>query len=281
MSDPEFVIPFDRLPEGFAESVGASRTPPSTPRPAATIVLMRDAREGLEVLLMRRNRAAGFVPGAYVFPGGRVDTSDASPGLVARVDGLTADDAADRLGLRDGRPTAIAYYMAAVREAFEETGILVGRTTVGAPPGTAADDPAIDAVRDLVMEDHLDFADALDRLECRIDGTALEYLAHWITPEVEPRRYDTRFFAARVPPGTTAIVDPREMTDAVWLAPSEALRRNREAALPMVFPTVKTLEQLAAYGSVDAALEDLARREIPTLLPRLVITPTGVGLRLD
>jgi 8-oxo-dGTP pyrophosphatase MutT (NUDIX family) len=281
MSDPEFIIPFDRLPDGFVESVKVPRPRPSIPRPAATIVLMRDAPEGLEVLLMRRNRTAGFVPGAYVFPGGRVDTSDASPDIVARLDGLTSDDASVRLGLREGRPAAIAYYLAAVREAFEETGILLGRTPEGAPPTTAADDPAIDAVRDLVMEDRLAFASALDRLGCRIDGSALEYLAHWITPEVEPRRYDTRFFAARVPPATTAIVDPREMTDAVWLAPSLALRRNRQASLPMVFPTLKTLEQLAAYRNVDAALDDLAGREIPTFLPRLVVTPTGVGLRLD
>ncbi len=281
MSDPEFVIPFARLPEGFAESVGTPPANPTAPLPAATIVLMRDAGPGLEVLLMRRNRSAGFVPGAYVFPGGRVDAADASPDIVARVDGLTADDAAERLDLHGAVPSALAYYLASVREAFEETGVLVGRALAGGAPASAADDPEVDAVRDLVMEDRLGFAEALDRMQCRIDGSALEYLAHWITPEVEPRRYDTRFFAARVPPGTRAIVDPREMSDAVWLAPHAALRRNREATLPMVFPTVRTLEQLAAYETVDQVLDDMSGRDIPTILPRLVLTPTGVGLRLD
>jgi len=281
MTDPEFVIPFARLPEGFAESVGTPPPNPTTPLPAATIVLMRDGEPGLEVLLMRRNRSAGFVPGAYVFPGGRVDASDASPDIVARVDGLTDDDAAERLDLHGTVPSALAYYLASVREAFEETGVLVGHTLVGGAPNSAADDPEVDAVRDLVMEDRIAFAEALDRMQCRIDGSAIEYLAHWITPEVEPRRYDTRFFAARVPPGTRAIVDPREMSDAVWLAPHAALRRNREAALPMVFPTVRTLEQLAAYETVDQVLDDMSGRDIPTILPRLVLTPTGVGLRLD
>jgi len=281
MADPEFVIPFDRLPDGFAESVEGPVSRPATPRPAATIVLLRDGGAGPEVLLMRRSRSAGFVPGAYVFPGGRVDAADASPPIVERLDGLDEDAASRRLGLADANPGALAYYLASVREAFEETGILIGRTSSGDALPTAATDPEVDAVRDDLMGDRVDFAGALDRLEARVDGRAIEYLAHWITPEVEPRRYDTRFFAAKVPADVTAIVDPREMTDALWLTPTAALRRNKEATLPMVFPTIKTLQQLAGFESVDAILRDLAARTIPTILPRLVVTPTGVGLQLD
>lgn len=279
--DPEYVIPFDRLPERFAESV---RTPPETPapaRPAATVVLLRDAAPGMEVLLMRRNRSAGFVPGAYVFPGGRVDAADASADIVERLDGLTADEAARRLGLPDAEPSALAYYLAAVREAFEETGILVGHDAGGRPPPSAAEDQEVDAVRDDLMEGRLGFAEALDRLDCRVDGDALEYLAHWITPVVEPRRYDTRFFAAKAPPGAIALVDFREMTDAVWLTAGHALRRHAEGMLPMVFPTIRTLEDLARYRTVDEALDDLGGREIPAILPRLVVTPTGVGMEVD
>ncbi|MDP2957346.1 MAG: hypothetical protein Q8N53_13055 [Longimicrobiales bacterium] len=276
-----FVVPFDQLPDRFAESVAHPPEHPVAPRPAATIVLLRDSGGGPEVLLLRRNRSAGFVPGAHVFPGGRVDRSDASEALVARLDGLDAAAAARRLELPGGDPPALAYYLAALREAFEETGILVAHDGDGRAPGTAAEDPAVDALRDDLMEERITFEGALDRLGCRLDGAAVEYLAHWITPEPEPRRYDTRFFAAKVRPGDDAVVDPREMTDAVWITPTAALRRLREGTLPMVFPTIHTLEDLERFRSVDAILSDLRGRRIPTILPRLVITPTGIGTELD
>lgn len=302
MSQPEEIIPFDELPEGFARSVAHPPEVPVRPRPAATIVLMRDAAvsgadgieddvrtatgegpgaaAGIEVLLLRRSRRAGFVPGAYVFPGGRVDRSDATDSLMERVDGLTPDFAAQRLGLADPAE-AMAYYLAALREAFEETGILVAHRPDGSPPPTAAEDAGVEELRNAVLEDRLTFAQALDALECRIDGEAVAYVAHWITPEAEPRRYDTRFFAAHAPPGAQAVIDPREMTDAVWLTPNEALRRREAGALPLVFPTIKTLKQLAAYPSVESALKDLGARSVPAILPRLVITPDGVGTVVD
>lgn len=253
---------------------------PAEPRPAATIVLMRDAEAELEVLLMRRNRNAGFVPGAYVFPGGRVDVADADAAAIDLVDGLSADQSARRLGLNDPA-AAMAFYLAALREAFEETGILVGVRPDGSSPPSAAVDAAVNEVRDRLMTDLLVFSDALSELECRIAGDAVEYIAHWITPIPEPRRYDTRFFAARVPPGTEAIVDPREMTDALWLSPGEALHRCDEGALPMVFPTIKTLEELERFDSVDAALDGFASAPVRAILPTLVVTPTGVGLEID
>ncbi len=235
----------------------------------------------MEVLLMRRNRSAGFVPGAYVFPGGRVDGSDSGPPLTDCLDGLTPELAAERLDMGDEDPPAISYYLAALREAFEETGILVGIRSDGSAPPTAAEDPVVDSVRDDVMEDRLSFAEALGRLECRIPGDAVEYVAHWITPEPEPRRYDTRFFAARVRPGSKPIIDPREMTDAVWVSPREALRRADLGDLPMVFPTIKTLEDLLGFDTADAALHSFGAAPIRTILPTLVITPTGIGMQLD
>jgi 8-oxo-dGTP pyrophosphatase MutT (NUDIX family) len=276
----DFIIPFDRLPPRFAESI---RNPPRVPaaaRPAATIVLMRDGADGVEVLLMRRARTAGFVPGAYVFPGGRVDGADAQPDIVARLDGLDAAAAAARLELPGDDPPALAYYLAALREAFEEAGILVGRRADGSEPATAAEAPGVNAVRDDLMEDRVGFAEALERMGCRLDGGAVEYLAHWITPEPEPRRYDTRFFAARVREGAHAVIDAREMTDAVWLTPGAALARNEEGTLPMVFPTIHTLRDLLAFDDVDALLAALCRRRIPAIMPRLVMTPTGVGMEL-
>lgn len=282
MPDPRFTIPFDRLPEGFARSVDAPPDEPARPRPAATIVLLRPADPGPELLLVRRVRSAGFVPGAWVFPGGRVDADDATEDLVARVEGLAPEDAADRLGLpSDAVPPAIAYYVAAVREAFEETGILVGRDPDGRAATCAAQVPEVESLRDELMEDDDRFPSVLDRMGCRVDGAAVAYVAHWITPVAEPRRYDTRFFAAAVPEGTTELLDAREMSAAVWLTPREALERNRRGELPMVFPTVKTLEDLTGFGSPDEVLDHFNGAEIPAVLPRLVRTPTGVGIEVD
>ena len=278
---PDFIVPFDQLPAGFAENVSHPPQVPAPPRPAATILLMRDGAAGLEVLLMRRGRNAGFVPGAYVFPGGRVDRSDAEPHVVEHLDGLDEEAAARRLELPDGDPPALAYYLASLREAFEETGILVARHPNGDAPPTAAADRDVDILRDDLMEDRVTFAEALDRLGVRLDGGSVEYMAHWITPEVEPRRYDTRFFAAKVPGDAEAVVDPREMTDAVWLGPADALRRFRGGSLPMVFPTIRTLMDLSDFPSVDAVLAHLRTLRIPTIMPRLVMTPTGVGTEVD
>ena len=216
---------------------------------------------------MRRHRRAGFAPEMYVFPGGRVDVSDAAPAALARLEGLTPAMAEERLGIRDADPPAVAYYLAALREAFEETGILVGSLQDGAPPPTAAEDPAVERVRDDLMEGRIDFAGALASIECRLAGDALEYFAHWITPRRLPRRFDARFFAARVEGGTEPIVDLREMTHARWITPAEALAEHERGALAMILPTVRTLEKLQPFSEATEALRALAIETVVTILP--------------
>jgi 8-oxo-dGTP pyrophosphatase MutT (NUDIX family) len=223
---------------------------------------MRDGEDGLEVLLLRRNERAGFVPGAYVFPGGRVDAADAAPEALARIDGLTAERAARRLALPSGDPPAFAYYVAALREAFEETGILVGATSGGHGMPSA-----VAAAREDLLQGRITFGEALAGLGRRVAGDALEYLAHWITPEREPRRYDTRFFAAQVPPEAEAVIDPREMTAALWVTPSRGLRGAAERELPMILPTVRTLKQLSAFSGTAEVLEALPHLDVPSILP--------------
>ena len=115
--------------------------------PAATIMLMCDGENGLEVLLLRRNQKAGFAPGAYVFPGGRVDAADSEIAILDRIDSLTSKEAALRLELTDGQPSGIAYYVAAVRETFEETGILIAVSTDGSAPPTTAENQGVRALR--------------------------------------------------------------------------------------------------------------------------------------
>ncbi len=275
-------IPFDRLPPGFVDTVQEVPDAPVPTRPAATILLLRDGPTGMETLMLRRTRSSGFVPGAYVFAGGRVDATDGSNAVADRLEDLPDDEAADRLGLpRDATPPGIAYYAAAIREAFEETGILVGVDARGREIPGAGESADVLAVRDRLLADEIGLPEALDRLGARIDGSAVEYVAHWITPVQEPRRYDTRFFAARVGPEREIALSPSEMTDGIWLTPEAALDRHREGRLPMVFPTIRTLEQMCGFESVDAALEGHAVRDVPPILPRLVVTPTGVGLEVD
>ena len=263
-TDP-FLIPIDRLPEGFARSIEAPSATPVDPVPAATVVLARDGEAGLEVLLLKRHKSSGFVPGAYVFPGGRVDPADADPAVLERVDGLP----------QPLRPDA-AYWVAAVREAFEETGVLLGHRV---EPDSA---PALvlDEWRERLMSDETTLGGMLDALDLQLDLRRMIELAHWITPIAEPRRYDTRFFLAAPRGGAEARIDAREMTDALWLAPTEALRRFRAGTLPMVFPTVHTLEKLTEFRTATQALEALRGAAVPPYLPRLVRRGDGVTIEL-
>ena len=280
MTDSGFLIPFENLPERFMKSLKHPSHPPVPAKPAATIALLRDSPSRMEVLLLKRDRNASFVPGAYVFPGGRVDPADWTKQTLASVDGLTTETAATRLGLVGTSPPAIAYYIAALREAFEETGILVGVGPNAQAPPTAAASVEVEVLRNGLMEGSVSFNEALKHLSCRIDGSSIEYLAHWITPEREPRRFDTRFFAARVQADAEPIFDPREMTEALWLSPKEALSRNQGGTLPMIFPTIDTLQRLADYTTVGDALRGIGDVSIPTLMPKLVLTEKGVRLQV-
>jgi 8-oxo-dGTP pyrophosphatase MutT (NUDIX family) len=281
MSDFDFTIPYSQLPDGFAEFLDQEVDEPVSTRPAATILLLRDGPRGPETLMLRRTRTSGFVPGAYVFAGGRVDRSDGDPDVLARVTGLDLPGAARRLRLpQDAIPHAAAYYSAALREAFEETGLLVGRRSDGAPALSAGEDPEVARLRDLLLADEIGFAEALDRMGVELNATEVEYVAHWITPVQEPRRYDTRFLAACVEREREVLLNPLEMTHSLWVTPAEALALHRAGELPMVFPTIRTLESLVDYATSHEILSAFASREVPAILPRLVKTPTGVGLEL-
>ncbi|HEY0671421.1 MAG TPA: NUDIX domain-containing protein [Longimicrobiales bacterium] len=269
MSNPDFVIPAERLPAGFAESVEKPVLQPAEPRPAATVVLLRDGASALEVLLLKRHRASGFVPGAYVFPGGRTDEADAERALLEHATDLRDCDVPEH------------YWFAAVREVFEETGVLLARDERGAWVPDTSREPRLEQLRLTLMDDGATLLDVVQACQCRIDFGDVVYFAHWITPIPEPRRYDTRFFAARLPEGRMVRPDPREMTDALWLTPKDALTRFAAGRLPMVFPTVRTLEQLAEYRSVAEALEALRSRDVEPVMPRLVRTESGVGIVID
>ena len=147
--------------------------------------------------------------------------------------------------------------------------------------GGGAAEPRLAEWRDKLLGRRATLGDLLEAQGLLPSVAEMVYCGHWITPVAEPRRYDTRFFLARLPQGHSVAVDVREMTDAVWITPEEALRRFQEGGLPMVFPTVKMLEMLAGYGSVSELMAALRDQPVHAVLPRLVRTADGVGIEVE
>lgn len=219
---------------------------------------------------MRRHRKSGFVPGAWVFPGGRVDEADSAPPLYQRIRGLPSKPV----------PSS-AFWTAAVRELFEETGVLLARDEDDGWAADASSHRSLEALRRALMNDEIILMDGLDDLDLTLDAGEMVHIAHWVTPIVEPRRYDTHFFAAALPPDRSVMPDPREMTDATWVTPRTAVERFEQGDLPMVFPTVRTLQMLREYHSAADVLESFRHADVRRILPRLVRTGSGVAIVVD
>jgi 8-oxo-dGTP pyrophosphatase MutT (NUDIX family) len=278
--DPRlFLIPAAQVPPGFAELVDGPPAEVVPPRPAATVVLVRDAAGGPEVLLLLRHGRSGFAADAWVFPGGAVDEADADPALPVLCDGPPPGEWAERLGVGDARE-AFAYAAAAVREAFEETGILLARRTLGGEHAEGGELP-----RDRLLE-HRERLLAGERTLREIAAEAgvqlsldrLTYVAHWITPEPEPRRFDTRFFLAAVPPDVEPEVHAPELVEARWLTPQRAVEGFRDEGMKMLPPTVHTLRRLAEFGTVADMQEALAGMPVRAVLPRMRRHPEGIAI---
>ena len=225
---------------------------PAPLRPAATILLLRDGAEGLEVLMTRRSDTASFAPGAYVFPGGGIDASDAAAHALA-----------------DRRPTQgdtqLTQAIAAIRESFEELGVLLARDAEGAPVS-----PDALAAMDRSTADGTEpFAAQCAASGLRIAADQVFTFAHWMTDRDLPRRFDVPFLVARMPEGQQPVADETEQFEPVWVRPAIALERHKAGGFFLIFPTVRTLERLAAYATVDAVLQACAQ-ELPlfTSCPR-------------
>lgn len=240
----------------------------ATPLPAATVTLVRDSAHGLEVLMLQRNFSLGFMPGVHVFPGGALDAADDSPELHALCVGLDDTAASRALGLERG---GLAYWIAAIREAFEEAGILLAYDAGGgivALSGAAAE--RYHAHRHALDKGRSDFATIARGEGLRLATDRLLYFGHWITPVGIPRRYDTRFFLASAPEKQEARHDNSETIAHAWVQPQEALDLCAREALNMRFPTIKTLERFAACTTTAELIAAItATREVQTLQPRL------------
>jgi 8-oxo-dGTP pyrophosphatase MutT (NUDIX family) len=240
---------------------------PATPRLAATVLLVREAEPGPEIFMVRRHQRSGFMANATVFVGGRLDQADSDPAVLARSRGLTAKQAAARLGL-DRPELALALHVAAVRETFEESGVLL---VDGAP----LDADLAGQLRQGLNQDTLGFAALLERVERGLALDRLHYLSHWITPEVEPRRYDTYFFVCKVPEGQQASYDQRETTAGTWATVEALLAGNQAREVLLAPPTLCTLEDLRAARSADEIVAAAVDRPVAPVMPRPLVERTA------
>ncbi|HEX3919933.1 MAG TPA: NUDIX hydrolase [Caulobacteraceae bacterium] len=232
-----------------------SDRPPVPIAPAATILMLRD-EPAFEVLMVKRHHQIDFAAGAIVFPGGKTHAGDDDPAWEDRT-----------LGWGGSLPHKRPLRIAAIREAYEEAGILLARHLDGAP--FRGDDRAA-AAREDVGKDRRPFLDLINELDLYLDLEALTVFARWITPPISPRRFDTWFYVARAPADQLALCDGQETVDAEWIQPAEALRLGEAGERTVIFPTRMNLKLLAEATSAEDAMQRSKARELVTVEPKVV-----------
>jgi 8-oxo-dGTP pyrophosphatase MutT (NUDIX family) len=244
------------------------------PRPSSTIIVLRDEPRGDEafsVLMLERHGSIAF-PGAHAFPGGVLDSGDADAGGAV----LPPTQSWAAPGEGDRPPDAIAYWVAALRELFEEVGILLASRADRLVEGPLT--APVAALRGRLHSGE-PFAPLLASVGMMPATDRVFYFARWITPRMNPRRWDTRFLVARVPSGQEAEADGTETVSASWMTPRAALAAYEAGTIELIPPTVRTLDDLARFKSVDEVLADAARRVVRAVMPELVQDGVVTALR--
>ncbi|MGB8840705.1 MAG: NUDIX domain-containing protein [Aliidongia sp.] len=233
----------------------------ATPLPASTVLLLRDGTDGLEVFMVTRHRKSSFLAGALVFPGGGVEPGDSDP---RHAEGRIAAD------------SDLAWRIAAIREVFEETGILLARRYGESDLlGPAALAPIAARHRNRLNRREIGFGDLLMMEDLTAAPELLVPFAHWITPAALPKRFDTRFYAVRAPEGQFGWHDDRELVASRWIRPQDALAEAAAKQIQIVFATRLNLERLGLSETVDQVLTAARARPIVAVLP--VVTRTAEG----
>jgi 8-oxo-dGTP pyrophosphatase MutT (NUDIX family) len=229
---------------------------------------MRDAPGGPEVFLVRRHHAIAFMAGAHVFPGGRIDDGDRA-GDPSWCDGIEQA----RQALSDQTPEeSLAAHVAALRELFEEVGLLLARQGDGAVVSLDGDDQQQFAAARLAVHDgERSLHEVVSGAGLRLALDAVAYFGHWVTPPLDIRRFDTRFFLARVPAGQVPVHEERESTEGTWVRPSDALAGTASGRFVLPPPTWATLRELEPFASVDAALAWARQRTVRRREPRVTL----------
>jgi len=240
-------------------------TEPSPTRLAATILLVRDGDEGAEICMVVRNRKIAFAPGALVFPGGSVDAGDRDADALADGAGLTGD--------------ALTLRVAAIREAFEECGVLLARRDGELVSGAEAARMVADW-RDKLEADEVSIADIARAEGLTLAVDLIQPFAHWITPEAEKKRFDTHFFVAVAPEGHVLDRDGSEAVEAVWLTPKAAMEEARAGTKALMFPTWLNLQVLEDARDAAAAMDLAKAHPVVTVMPDFRKVEGGIELRI-
>jgi 8-oxo-dGTP pyrophosphatase MutT (NUDIX family) len=244
----------------------------AVPKKAATVILLRDKKpEGFEVFLLKRHEKSSFMGGNFVYPGGRVDQDDGSLEICSLSKGMTFDDAQTILGGTFSREESFAHWIAAIRELFEEAGILLAYDQQGNLFRTRSRDEEERFLnyREFLQKEKISLCELAQREKLLLALEELYYYAHWITPEARSERFDTRFFLAQYPIGQEASHDQKETTAGIWITPRKALEENLKGEVMLSPPTLKTLEDLSRFKSIEEVLYSLKEREIRPILPIL------------
>ena len=246
-------------------------------KPAATVLLIRDADDGgIEVFMLRRTFSAAFASGMFVFPGGKVDDVDGMEDIAEICDGLTDEHASSLLGLPNG---GLAYWVACIRECFEEAGVLLARhETTG--DVVRFDAPEVierfNTERHNIHDGSIALLDLCAQEGLRLTTDDIHYVSHWITPMGERRRFDTRFFIARAPAAQEPLHDDGETIESFWIKPEEAIRRSHEKDLMLMPPTKANIEFLLPHKTTDEVMAAASKVGTPqTILPKIKIDSDG------
>lgn len=245
-------------------------------------MLVRDALDGrrspgIEVCMLRRNLSSEFVAGVYVFPGGAVDPDDGGPESERLCRGMTDAAASTTLGVDQG---GLAFWVAAMRECFEEAGVLLAQRRHD-PAGEGSQpldtsDPEVArrfaAHRDAVNQGRLRLVDVCQQEDLLLTADTVHYVAHWVTPELFPRRFDTRFFVTVAPPGQVARHDDGETIATIWIRPEDALARGESGEIDLLPPTMANLRSIRPFGSTAGVMAWAAGlTEVPVVLPIVIV----------
>jgi recombination protein RecT len=230
-----------------------ARVSVTSPRDASTVVVCRDTDAGIEVYLLRRGSTAPGFPDAYVFPGGTVDKTDYSPQARMRMVG-------------QWRPAEPAFTYAAIRETFEECGLLFSVEPV--------DHDALREARTKMLKGDRSFSDTLIDLGVRLDARAVRYFSRWITPSVNPHRFDARFFVARAPKDQVAEADELETYQGRWVRPADILGEVERNEVQMIFPTIKHIERVGGFSNVYDLLTYTETKKTIPVTPEVRPGPT-------
>ena len=248
------------------------------PKKAATVIVLRDKKpEGFDVFLLKRHEKSSFMGGNYVYPGGRVDRDDGSVELCSLSKGMTLEGAQRHFGGIFSQEESFAHWIAAIRELFEEAGVLLAYDQRGNLLQLRDRDEREKFLhyRELLQKGKINIGEMAQKENLLLALDQLHYYAHWITPEARPERFDTRFFLARYPSGQEASHDQKETTAGIWLTPRNALEENLKGDVILSPPTLKTLEDLSRFKSIDEVFNSQRKEDIRPILPILTKVTSG------